>query len=53
MSGFIPLLGALIGAILSLCSFAIWLLMIYHTLGGRWYKLPWAGDLAESQLRHL
>ncbi|MNN61619.1 Chloroplast import component protein (Tic20) [compost metagenome] len=53
MSGFIPLLGALIGAIISLCSFAIWLLMIFHALGGRWYKLPWVGDLAESQLRHL
>ncbi|MNC21847.1 Chloroplast import component protein (Tic20) [compost metagenome] len=52
-SGFIPLLGALIGAIISLCSFAIWLLMIFHALGGRWYKLPWVGDLAESQLRHL
>ncbi|MNN89441.1 Chloroplast import component protein (Tic20) [compost metagenome] len=53
LSGFIPLLGAFIGAVVSLVSFAVWLHMIYHSLGGRWYKLPWAGDLAESQLRHL
>lgn len=43
LSGFIPLLGALVAALISLCSFAVWLLMIYHALGGRWYKLPWAG----------
>ncbi|SEU29744.1 DUF4870 domain-containing protein [Paenibacillus sp. NFR01] len=53
ISGFIPLLGPLIAALLSLCALAVWLLMIYHSLGGRWFKLPWAGDLAESQLRHL
>lgn len=53
LSGFIPLLGGLVAALISLCSFAIWLLMIYHALSGRWFKLPWAGDLAENQLRQL
>jgi uncharacterized membrane protein len=53
ISGLIPFLGVLIGALVSLCSFAVWLLMIYHALSGRWYKLPWVGDTAESQLRHL
>ncbi|WP_019913842.1 DUF4870 domain-containing protein [Paenibacillus sp. HW567] len=53
LSGFIPLLGHLAAVLISLCSFAVWLLMIYHALGGRWYKLPWAGDIAESQLRQL
>lgn len=53
LSGFVPFLGALMSAILSLCSFAVWLIMIYQTLSGKWYKLPWAGDIAESQLRHL
>ncbi|WNS41740.1 hypothetical protein [Paenibacillus sp. MMS20-IR301] len=53
LSGFIPLLGPLLGAVVSLCSFAVWLLMIYHALGGRWFKLPWAGSIAESQLRQL
>ncbi|KUP24730.1 hypothetical protein [Paenibacillus sp. DMB5] len=53
ISGFIPLIGGFIGAILSLLAFSVWLLMLFHSLGGRWYKLPWAGDLAESQLRQL
>jgi uncharacterized membrane protein len=42
-----------VAALISLCSFAVWLLMIYHALCGRWFKLPWAGALAESQLRQL
>lgn len=53
LSGFVPFLGALMSAILSLCSLAVWLIMIYQALSGKWYKLPWAGDIAESQLRHL
>ncbi|AIQ50482.1 MULTISPECIES: DUF4870 domain-containing protein [Paenibacillus] len=53
ISGFIPLMGGFIGAILSLLGFSVWLLMLFHSLGGRWYKLPFAGDLAESQLRQL
>lgn len=53
LSGFVPFLGALMSAILSLCSLAVWLIMIYQALSGKWYKLPWTGDIAESQLRHL
>ncbi|MNW67732.1 Chloroplast import component protein (Tic20) [compost metagenome] len=53
LCGFIPLLGPLAASLISLCSFAVWLLMIYHALGGRWYRLPWAGDIAERQLRQL
>ncbi|KWX88407.1 hypothetical protein AMQ83_06950 [Paenibacillus riograndensis] len=53
LCGFIPLLGPLAASLISLCSFAVWLLMIYHALSGRWYRLPWAGDIAERQLRQL
>lgn len=53
LSDFIPLIGGFVGAVLLLLTFSVWLLMIFHSLGGRWYKLPWAGDLAESQLRKL
>ncbi|MDQ0196321.1 DUF4870 domain-containing protein [Paenibacillus wynnii] len=48
-----PLLGPLLSALIFLCSFAVWLLMIYHALRGKWYKLPWVGQIAEQQLRHL
>ncbi|WP_379158414.1 DUF4870 domain-containing protein [Paenibacillus sp. sgz5001063] len=53
LCGFIPLLGSFLAALISLCSFAVWLLMIYHALGGRWYRLPWVGVIAENQLRQL
>ncbi|WP_151735733.1 DUF4870 domain-containing protein [Paenibacillus tengchongensis] len=53
LSGFIPLIGPLVAVLLSLCTLAVWLLMLYHALGGKWYKLPWAGELAERQLRQL
>lgn len=53
LSGFIPLIGPLIAGLLSLCTLAVWLLMLYHALGGRWYKLPWVGELAERQLQQL
>lgn len=53
LTGLVPFLGPLMSALVSLCSFGVWLLMIYHALSGRWYKLPWAGDIAESQIRHL
>lgn len=53
LTGLVPFLGPLMSALVSLCNFGLWLLMIYHALSGRWYKLPWAGDIAESQIRHL
>ncbi|MEK3771757.1 hypothetical protein MKY14_24835 [Paenibacillus sp. FSL R5-0887] len=53
LTGLVPFLGPLMSALVSLCSFGVWLLMIYHALSGRWYKLPWAGDIAEGQIRHL
>jgi uncharacterized membrane protein len=53
LTGLVPFLGPLMSALVSLCSFGVWLLMIYHALSGRWYKLPWAGDIAESQIRYL
>ncbi|GGF93851.1 hypothetical protein GCM10010912_43490 [Paenibacillus albidus] len=53
VAGFIPLLGPFLAALLSLAGLAVWLLMLYHSLSGMWYKLPWVGELAERQLRQL
>jgi len=53
LGSLLPLLGPLLAAVIFLCSFAVWLLMVYQALQGKWYKLPWAGELAERQLRHL
>jgi len=53
LAGLLPLLGPLLAALIFLCSFGVWLLMVYHSLRGKWYHLPWAGELAERQLRQL
>ncbi|MCM3784769.1 hypothetical protein M3231_17525 [Neobacillus mesonae] len=53
LSGFIPLLGPLIAALLSLLGVAIWVIMLAATLQGKWLKLPVVGDLAEKQMRKL
>ncbi|MDT3428288.1 putative membrane protein [Paenibacillus forsythiae] len=51
--GLLPFIGPLLAALIFLCSCGVWLLMTYHALRGAWYKLPWAGDIAERQLRRL
>lgn len=53
LAGLVPLLGPLLAALCFLTGFAVWLLMIFQALRGNWYRLPWAGALAERQLRHL
>ncbi|AKG37226.1 MULTISPECIES: DUF4870 domain-containing protein [Paenibacillus] len=53
LAGLLPFIGPLLAALIFLISFGVWLLMTYHALRGSWYKLPWAGDIAERQLRRL
>ena len=53
LGSLLPLLGPLLSALIFLCGFAVWLLMIYHALRGKWYRLPWVGEFTERQLRHL
>lgn len=48
--GFIPILGFILGAILGLAGFALWLWLMYKAYQGELYKLPWAGDFAEQQV---
>ncbi|KAA8997224.1 hypothetical protein F4V43_18205 [Paenibacillus spiritus] len=53
VAGFIPILGPPIAALLSLLGLGLWLFMIFHSLRGHWYQLPWAGPLADRLMRGL
>ena len=50
---FLPLFGPLVASLLSLLGVVVWLLMVVSSLQGKWLKLPWIGDFAEKQMRHL
>ncbi|MFQ5800264.1 MAG: DUF4870 domain-containing protein [Candidatus Hydrothermarchaeales archaeon] len=49
---FIPILGAMVGVLLSLVvslgSLVLWILLMYKAYSGEKYKVPVVGDLAEK-----
>lgn len=46
--GWIPILGWILGAILSVVGVILWILLMVKAYQNTWYKLPWVGDLAEK-----
>ncbi|WP_336783686.1 hypothetical protein [Paenibacillus illinoisensis] len=53
LSAFLPLFGPLVASLLSLLGVVVWIIMVVTSLQGKWLKLPWVGDFAEKQMRHL
>lgn len=51
--GFIPVLGWLLGLLLSLGSFILWILCMWKAFQGEMYKVPKIGDIAEAQLAKM
>jgi uncharacterized membrane protein len=51
--GFIPLLGWLLGLLLSLATFVLWIICMWKAFQGEMYKVPKIGDLAEAQLAKM
>ena len=47
----IPLLGAILGFLLTLVGIVLWLHLMYRAYQGQWYKLPFIGDMVEDQIR--
>ena len=47
--GFIPLLGIIVGMLLGLGEFVLWLVLLLKAYQGQKFKLPFIGDLAEQQ----
>lgn len=51
--GFIPLLGWLVGLILSFTSFILWIVCMWKAFQGEMYRVPYVGDMAEKQLAKM
>ena len=47
--GLIPLIGALLGPLLSIASLALWVLLMVKAFQGERFKLPVLGDMAEER----
>ena len=48
---FIPLIGTVLGIVLSVVSVIIWVVLMIKAYQGQMYKLPVAGDIAEKQVQ--
>lgn len=51
--GMIPLIGWLIGVLLSLISVALWIILMLKAYQRKWFKLPFVGDMAEKQANNM
>ncbi|GGH29540.1 DUF4870 domain-containing protein [Paenibacillus segetis] len=48
--GFIPVIGWIVGFILTPLTFILWIVLMLLALQGKTFKLPFAGDIAEQQM---
>jgi len=48
--GLIPVAGDVFATIIGIIGFIVWMIMIIKASSGEWYKLPWAGDVAERMV---
>jgi len=46
--GLIPVVGDAFSSIIVIIGVIVWIIMIVKASNGEWYKLPWAGDVAEK-----
>lgn len=46
--GLIPVVGDAFSWIIVIIGVIVWIIMIVKASSGEWYKLPWAGDVAEK-----
>ena len=51
--GFIPLIGWLVGILLSFGTFILWIVCMWKAFQGEMYKVPYVGALAEKQLQKM
>lgn len=51
--GFIPILGWIVGLVLSFVAFIMWIVLMWKAFQGEMYKAPWVGELAEKQLAKM
>lgn len=51
--GFIPILGWLVGLLLSFAAFILWIVLMWKAFQGEMYKVPKVGDMAMQQLEKM
>lgn len=51
--GFIPILGWLLGLLLSFATFILWIVCMWKAFQGEMYKVPYVGEMAEKQLAKM
>lgn len=49
----IPFFGWMIGLILAPIYLVLWIYMMIMAFQGKWFKLPFSGDMAEKQLNKM
>jgi len=48
---FIPFIGWVLSSLISVLMFILWIILMLKAYKGEKYKLPWAGNFAEKQLK--
>ena len=48
--GWIPFFGWVVGTLIGILTFILWLVLMIKAYQGEKYKIPWAGDFAEKQV---
>jgi len=48
---FIPFIGSILNLLLSFLALVLWIVLLVKAYQGIMYKLPWAGNLAEKQVK--
>lgn len=48
---FIPVIGWILGYLIGILGFILWIVLMFKAYKGEKYKLLWAGDFAEKQLQ--
>jgi uncharacterized membrane protein len=46
----IPFIGVVLGWLISVIGFILWIVLMFKAFQGTMYKLPWVGNLAEKRV---
>ena len=49
--GWIPFIGTVMSWLIGVLGFVLWIILMIKAYQGTTYKMPWAGKLAEKQVR--
>jgi uncharacterized membrane protein len=50
--GYIPFVGWILAALIWILMIILWLVLMFKAYRGEWYKIPFAGDIADRETRN-